>query len=256
MNSSAKAAARWSNTETAERERRLGRLAAMAGLGSVAVTLFAILIGASGALHGPEPGVTPSDTQSLHGIYVSAHDQLIGNAARGVGLVLSAGVGLFLYDAARRRGASLGKWFIPVLCVGTVLYAADFWIGYGIVHHAAVRYHDAHLTGKAASKYASHLLHTGVARWLPLIDILLRVSFGAWLLIIAYYTFLVGLLSRALAIWGAGSGLAIPFLAGGDTIFLGWILVVSSLIAGYWPGGRPPAWDTFPRLSLQARMAK
>jgi hypothetical protein len=227
-----------------ERERSRRMLAAGAAAAAVATTLAAILVGAQGAAQGLGPGIAPSAGKILKNLYGTPGTQVAGNVLRNIGLVLAASVGLFFYGAVRRRGVRAGRWVVVMIVLGTLIFCADFWVGYLIDHHVALRFHRAHLGGAAAERYAHHLLHTGAPHWVPLVDLFSRLCFGAWLIVIAYYGSVVGLLSQAMAIWCAGCGLAIPFLPGGDVIFLGWLLAVAALAYGWWPGGRPPAWET------------
>ena len=227
-----------------ERERSLCTLAALAAVAAVLTTLAAILVGAQGAAQGLGPGIAPSAGRILTDLYETPGTQVAGNVLRNIGLVLAAGVGIFFYGAIRRRGVRAGRWVLAMIIVGTLIFCADFWVGYVIDHHAALRFHRAHLGGAPAERYAHHLLHSGAPRLVPFIDLFSRLCFGAWLIVIAYYGSVVGLLSQSMSIWCAGCGLAIPFLPGGDVIFLGWLLAISALIYGWWPGGRPSAWDT------------
>jgi hypothetical protein len=54
----------------------------------------------------------------------------------------------------------------------------------------------------------------------------------------------VGLLTRFLGYWGVGAGGALVLLPIGDAMFIGWLASIGILSLGYWPGGRPPAWQS------------
>lgn len=226
-----------------ERERRLGRLAGGAGLASMLATFVAIIFGAVGS-RARRPGTTLSDADKLRDLHDTVRQQAVGNGFRVLGLLLAMGLALYMYWVIRNRGGRLRRLALGSIVLGTLLYGASFWVGFGITHHLANQFTAAHLSGAPANRLAHHLLHTGASRWLPLIDILSGLAFGIWVTLVGLNGQRVGLLTRALGLWGVGAGVALAFLSvAGDAIFLGWLGAVSLIALGYWPGGRPPAWD-------------
>ena len=70
-----------------------------------------------------------------------------------------------------------------------------------------------------------------------------RVLFGIWLAWLAYETMQTGLTDRFLGTIGIGAGVLALFAEIGAVLALAWLGSLSVMALGYWPGGRPRAWD-------------
>jgi hypothetical protein len=76
------------------------------------------------------------------------------------------------------------------------------------------------------------------------------IVFGVWTSLTAYEATRVGLITRFLGVLGVGGGITTAIgIPVGPALFMAWLASVGLLAAGYWPGGRPPAWDAGRALS-------
>jgi hypothetical protein len=70
------------------------------------------------------------------------------------------------------------------------------------------------------------------------------LAFAGWIGFVSLTGIEVGLLTRQLGYFGLGTAVArITVPMAGDALFIGFLLAISCLALGYWPGGRPAAWD-------------
>lgn len=233
-----------------ERERKLGRIAGIGGLLTV-VGLFALLplqLRASPPqgtiILGGEQQARPGLVQPLREFHANQGLQFQALAVKVLVFLAVLAFGLFLYDAIRRRDHTLPTslaWLTlaaPLIVVGSsvigfLAYAAlaDQFVGSGLQTEAR----------------ASDLKTDSVAlRFTVGLEFLARVVFGGWLAWIAHRATQVGLTTRFLGVLalGAGAAGAVGLISAWLALFAGWLGSVAILALGYWPGGRPPAWET------------
>lgn len=221
------------------RERRLGRLAGAAGIASVIGSMAAVLVAASGS----EP-TTPGDPitrgEQLADLHAGAGAQLAGALTRAGALLLVVVVALYLNDAVRRREPRSPRIIAWVGVAGPALAALSVVLGYLTLADVAERF----AAGPPSEARANALVDGSAALratfWLERVAF---IVFGLWVVLAALWGMRCGLLTRFLGIWGIGAGAASMFLPIGAALFLGWLGSVALLAVGYWPGGRPPAWD-------------
>lgn len=231
-------------TANVERERVEGRIAGIAGSLSVLLTLAAVPVGASDVPN--RAGGESNDRTLLLDVGQSANGQLTAMWLRVASLLLIAAVAVFLFRAIRARQPAHAR-FIPALgVIAVVVVAAATAVGFFEVRDVA---RDYIASGPRTLDRAESLLDDardgGLLRAANIGQILGGLLLGVWISLTSLEGMRVGLLTRFLGVFGIGTGLAsavgIPISA---ALFMGWFGSVAILAFGYWPGGRPPAWET------------
>jgi hypothetical protein len=227
------------------RERRLGVLAGSAGLATAALTVAALTISAAGATavarsKGGEARIL------LLSIGADPGRQLLSAGMRAAGVVLLAAVALYLFGAIRARDTG-HAWLIPALGLAAfAILAATTLVSYLEVRDVA---REFVASGPRTASRADALLATArqgaVLRATNVLALVGAVGFGIWLSLTSWEAMRVGLLSRFLGMFGIGAGVAsvVGVAEMSASLFLGWLVSVSVLALGWWPGGRPPAWN-------------
>jgi hypothetical protein len=233
-------------------EHRLGRIAGLAALASVASWLGALQFANSGGGPGSPilPGsavgqVAPLDrARELLDFHASATDQALATILRCVGLMLTAAVGIYLYSLVRARRPGLSRWMLWSALAGAILVAGASAFGYLALGHVATAFVS---TGARTTARAQHLIaSSGALHLAAVFDLASRVVLAFWIGLASLEMMRVGLLERFLGYWGFGACLALVLLPIGDAMFVGWLGSIGVLALGYWPGGRPEAWRTIP----------
>jgi hypothetical protein len=233
-------------------ERRVGRIAGLTALASVACWLAALQFANAGDSGGPAitPGAAvgqpaPIDrARELLDFHASASDQALATILRCVGLMLTAAVGLYVYSMVRARRPELSRWLLWSALGGATLVAGASVFGYVALGHIATAFVSS---GARTTARAQHLIDSsdtlGAA---AVFDLASRVVFALWIGLASLEMMRVGLLERFLAYWGFGACVALVLLPIGDAMFIGWLGSIGVMALGYWPGGRPEAWRTIP----------
>lgn len=242
-----------SHSEDLELERRRGRLAGVAALGSVACWIGALAAanagGSPGGAINPGAGVdqpTPLNRAvQLRQFHDAIGDQTAATVLRCAGLLLSIAVATYLYSMVRARRAEVSRgWLVGTAVAGALLIAAATVFGYFALAHVA----DAFVSGGPRTvARAKHLIDASSALSLAAVfDLVSRLVFALWIAIVSLQMMRAGLLDRFLGYWGFGAAGALVLLPIGDAMFIAWLGSVGILALGYWPGGRPDAWRTIP----------
>jgi hypothetical protein len=239
-------------TDTADVERHRGRIAGLAALASVASWLAALGLANAAGSHGTaiNPGAavgapTPLDrARQLLDFHAGVAEQGLAAAFRCAGLILSAAVGIYLYQLVRARRPDASRWMVWSVLGGATLVAGATVFGYFALDHVAATFVSS---GLRTTARAQHLIDTsGALRAAAVFDVASRVAFAFWLGLASLEMMRVGLLDRFLGYWGLGACGALALLSIGDAMFIGWLASVGLLALGYWPGGRPEAWRAVP----------
>lgn len=219
-------------------ERWRGRIAAGAGLAALGCAIAAIVLDGRATRRAQGPSELARQLRSLDADY-AAHQIALGT--RVAGLVLTAWFGLFLARAIADR-VPHAPGALRVLAVAAPACVAAALVG-GLValHDVAGRFVAA--GGDSAQLADSLARHDGAMRAVVVGELASRVVFGVWVSFLCIWAMRVGLLSRFLAVWGIGAGLGGVLLPVGDALFLSWLGSAAILVLGFWPDGRPPAWD-------------
>lgn len=232
-----------------DRERHSGRIAGVVALGSVACWLGALMLanaagGASTQVGRGEGLGDPAPLASrlqLLDFHAGVGDQAIATALRCAGLLLSAAFGLYLYRLIRARKPSVSERLPWIAVAGAVLVAGATVFGYFALGHVATEFVAS---GARSSARATHLLgSSGVVKGAAAFDLASRAVFAVWIALTSREMMRVGLLDRFLGYWGFAACGAIVLLPIGDAMFVAWLGSIGILALGYWPGGRPEAWQ-------------
>lgn len=234
------------------RERRVGLLAGAAGLSVFVLTVAAISVSASGATSGPRTQ-GGDDRELLINIGLHGDEQLIGASMRALSVALLAVMALYLFRVIRARDPAHSR-FVPLVgLVAFTILAATTMVSFGEVRDVA---REFVASGPRTAERAETMLEAarddGLLRVLNLLSLLGAVVFGIWVSLASYEGMRVGIFTRFLGVFGIGTGVAsaIGITAVAASLFMGWIVSVSLLALGWWPGGRPPAWDEGRAVSL------
>lgn len=229
----------WTTTAVmADAERRreardAGVAAVWAGAASGCLVAALMLAGRN-----PAPG-NGSEAARL----TDLHAELGGHAAALGFLVLAlcavAVAHRFVMAAARRRDPGAPRWRERFVSVAPVVQAAAHAVAFAA--HARVA---ADFAGGPSTADRARSLTDGdlLLRIASVAEIAGRVVFALSLVVVASHAQRVGLLSPGLALWGMLSGLLAVLLPVGIPMLLFWAACLALLLAGAWPGGRPPAW--------------
>ncbi|HWF50801.1 MAG TPA: hypothetical protein VG294_09200 [Solirubrobacteraceae bacterium] len=227
---------------------RVGRIAGLAALASVASWLGALQLANAGAGSAISPGAAvgqpaPIDrARELLDFHASATDQALATTLRCVGLMLAAAVGIYLYSIVRARRPDVSRWMLWSALAGATLVAGASVFGYVALGQTATAFVSS---GARTTARARHLIDgSGLLQAAAAFDLASRVVFAVWIGLASSEMMRVGLLERFLAYWGFGACVALVVLPIGDAMFIGWLGSIGVLALGYWPGGRPEAWRT------------
>ncbi|MBA2763185.1 MAG: hypothetical protein H0U42_00665 [Thermoleophilaceae bacterium] len=150
--------------------------------------------------------------------------------------------GLFLWSACRARRPEVSRWLARASVLIPALAALS-----GVVAFLA-------LSGVVAAFLAATDQTEATALALTSESGLLRISsaaaetapwvVGVWVAWLAYELMRTGLTTRSVAVFGIAAAV-VPIIAPavGTGVLIGWAGSVAIILFGYWPGGRPPAWE-------------
>lgn len=217
-------------------ERRRGRRAGVAGLGAVACTVAAIAVDGRATHQAPGTGDLARQLRSLD---ADLAPHLIALGIRVAGLALTAWLALFLTRAVRDRAGDAPRALRTLAIAAAASAAFAFVVGVVAMHHVAGGF-PARGTEDAAQ---SLVRHDAAMRGVALLELGVHVVTGIWASLLCLWAVRVGLLPRFVAVWGIGAGVAGVLMPVGDSLLLGWVGSVAVLALGWWPEGRPPAWD-------------
>jgi hypothetical protein len=237
-----------SDASTLEVERARGRVVGVAALLSVFTVWGTVIFanasnrGAAGAL-GARVDETKFDrAKQLVEFHSSIDDQAIAAALRCVGLLLTIVVGLYLYSLVRARNPEVSRLVYWGAVAGPLLIVAATVFGFYALRDVAQTFVAS---GPRSADRARDLANDSRAlNAAGAFDILSRLVFGLWLAMTSLQAMKVGLLTRFLGYWGVGAGGALVLLPVGDAMFIGWLASIGILALGWWPGGRPEAWQS------------
>jgi len=229
-------------------ERMVGRRAGVAAFASVAASIAGLVV-ANSASDAPitEPGagrVDRLDTErreQLLDFAASPDAQAVAVGLRSLGALLCIAVGLYLLWIVRRRGATPPPLVRVCVFAGPVLLVAATAFGYLAFKDVA----DAYVaSGPRTPVRAADLIEDdSMLQIAGFFDLGARVVFAVWVGLLSSHAMKVGLLTSFLGYWGIAAAGALVILPIGDAMFIGWLVSIGFLAAGYWPGGRPEAWD-------------
>jgi hypothetical protein len=235
-----------------DRERRLGRIAGLGALASVACWLGALLAanaagGGAPLARGGAPAVQAplSHAQELLDFHAGAGDQALATTLRCAGLLLAAAFGLYLYGLVRARNPGVSVWMPRLAVIGALLVCGSTVFGYYSLGHVADAFVGA---GARTTVRATALVNgSGALKLAAVFDLASRVVLAAWIALTSLELGRTELLDKFLLYWGLGACGSLVLLPIGDAMFIAWLGSIGILALGYWPGGRPEAWQKIPR---------
>lgn len=245
-----------------DRERRWGRLAGLAAIFSIAATVAAVVI----ASQASEGSALPSGPPGLSDARIDRAERLVSfdrheaalatsTGLRCLGLLLMVVVGVYVYSLVRTRDERAVKPFVLYLTfVAPALIVASTVLGFLAYSDVA----DAFIAspppaGTDAIAAAAKLIDDSTGLAIANVgDGVSRVVVALWLALLATAAMRVGLLTRFLGYWGVAGGASLVLLPVGDAMVAAWIGSVGILALGYWPGGRPLAWDSTEPQEIEA----
>lgn len=224
-----------------ERESRLGRMAGILGLIGVVISFLPAVIGLA-----PDFNEAGDELAQRLEIFADEGNEVLAQLLiQATGLLLFAAPLFFLFQAAMFRSDRVRRSLIGLTIAGPLFYAGSVIASYFALDAASVAFLEpgAEPSGdQTLEDFAEDTLADqgafSVASGLQLAGLL-------GLVFAVVYTSLqamrVGLLSR---FWGTlGMALGVGTLFIGLPALFAYFLAISLIVAGFWPGGRPPAWE-------------
>jgi hypothetical protein len=233
---------------TVEPERRLGRYAGTAAFASVAAMCGALVVAnaSAGRARAPIGGgqIASSSLSRLHELqdfHAGPTGQAVAVALRCAGLLLAIGVGLYLYWLIRRRGGTAGRPMLWSLVAGPIFVSVATVFGYFALNDVVDLFFAS---GPQSAARASKLIDdAGRLKLAGVFDFGSRAVFGVWVGVASMHMMRLGLLTTFLGYFGIAAAFALVLLPIGDAMYIGWMASIGFLAWGYWPAGRPQAWD-------------
>jgi hypothetical protein len=219
-------------------ERRRGRIAATGGIAALGCAIAAVAVSGHALRHVQGAGGLSRQLRSLDADY-AVHQLAL--AVRVAGLALAAGFGLFLTRAISDRARDAPRALRVLAVAAPACVALAFAGGLLALHDLAGRFPAG--AGGSEQLAESLVRHHTAMRVVVFGELASHVVFGVWVSLLCIWAMRVGLLPRFLAVWGIGAGLGGVLLPVGDALFLSWLGSASIVVLGFWPDGRPPAWD-------------
>ena len=223
-------------SEILERERARALPTAIATFAGIALLIVAIAV-SQGGIVGKSTSLIladfPDDRDSL----------LLGAILQAAGMALLAVPLFYLFQAASARSEQMRHALIGVTVAGPLFLALAFvlqWFAYDAASKDFLA--PGAGTGIPVGDFADDLLQDQLA-----FDLFQGLTFAGTLGLVvgvvysSLHAMRVGLLTRFWGTLGMALGVSLLFLG-----LLGVLLffaVIGLMIAGWWPGGRAPAWD-------------
>jgi hypothetical protein len=225
---------------TVERETRDRRWAVPAALAGAILPFGASLVGR--AVLGDSPKNSPAAILSLH-----EHETGVVAVAvvAGLGIVLTAGALLYLFEAVRARRPGIPPAFRYLAILGPVLSGITYVVLQVQNTSAAAKFATE---GDQTYARVVDLFTSGIAKSAQptqIVGLLGAFALAAALIVLSINAMRVGLLSRVLGYIGVFAAVVtiIPLFPAPVVLWF-WLGALAALISGRWPGGRPPAWES------------
>jgi hypothetical protein len=226
-----------SASQILERERSRALPTALATFVGLALLIVATVV-AQGAVSG-------ADTESQVLSEFSDHSDSLLTAAilQAAGLCLLIAPLFYLFQAASARSEAMRHALIGITVAGPLFLGASFVFQWIALDQAAGEFATpGGGAGVPVGEYAEDLLEDqsafGAAQGF---DFAGRLGLAVAILYTSLHAMRVGLLTRFWGTLGMALGVAILFF--GPFALFFYFIPVGLIIAGWWPGDRPPAWD-------------
>ena len=227
------------NRQQLEREKSLGRIAGIVGIAGVLMTLIPPIAGL-----GSDFNQLAQDAyaERLVAFDAARDDLLLSQLIQAVGLLLFAAPLYFLFQAAADRSENVRKALVGLTIIGPICLAVSLLLYFAAYDSVASTFIDNFGGGTDANEAAKEAL-TNETTYSIFGGLQIAGLFA--LVIAVIYTSLqamrAGLLTRFVGTLGMALGAGFVFI--GPLSLAIFVLVISPLIAGFWFGPRPPAWE-------------
>lgn len=225
-------------------ERKWGRVVGVGAIVSVLATIASVPVAATDIAQKPDK---QTDLTVLTNIGLSGGGQFAAMVLRVLAIVVLLPFALFVYRAVQARGPESYTRYIPILGgVAFAIVAVSTATGFFDQRDVGRMFvHSGPQTLARAKDLSSDLDHNASSY----ANIFGGFLFGLWISLSAVELMRVGLTTRFLGLFGLGAGITtvigtfVSFPIS-SSLFIAWMGSVGVLAIGYWPGGRPRAWDT------------
>ncbi|MET0761877.1 MAG: hypothetical protein ABWZ63_06040 [Thermoleophilaceae bacterium] len=221
-----------------DRERRLAMPVALAAFAAVAAFILAIIVNQGSDVTGAD-----TDPQFLTRFDEESGTLLLGTILQAAGMVLVIAPLFYLFQAAAARSDTVRPALVGITVAGPLFLAVGTVLQWVAFDHAASEFASTGGgLGVPVGEYAEDLIKDQGAY-----DASQGFTFAGTLgfVVAVAYTALhamrTGLLTRFWGTLGMALGVSLLFL--GFVGVLVFILALGILFAGWWPGGRPSAWE-------------
>jgi hypothetical protein len=239
------AAAETIAAETEERRWAIPAIAAAGGLPLIATVVAVILL--SGPGNGPAGLLKLND--NVLPLTIAAVVQFVGAVSLGAAL-------LFFFHAVKRRRPELRNVFLPMALVGATGYALVGTLQqvfqpippYGIVLQGVLNHAVSNFatTGGQTWQESQDLIGSATAAGSQFVELIASFALAASFVVLVINAIRAGLLPKVMGYIGVFAGMlfAIPITGRLPSLVIQgfWLTAFALIVAGRWPGGRPPAW--------------
>lgn len=222
-----------------DREARLGRIAGILGLASAALIVASLVAGL-----GADFLEVDSEEYALQlETFEQVRDEmLLRSLLTAAGLALFAYPVWFIFSAAAARSDTMRRSLIGLTVAGPIFLALAQICFFLAFDGSATDFIDNAPAGGDLNQAAEDAIgeQATLSIYLGLqIGGVLAAAIGT--LYACLHAMRVGLLTRFTGTLGMALGVGYFFI--GPTSYAVWSIVIAPVLAGWWPGGRPPAWD-------------
>lgn len=225
-----------------DRERRLARVAGLFAIAAVLCTLAAVPVASTDVVDRPGDA---NDLSFLESVGLSGGGQFAAVMLRLASVLVLIPVAYFILKACRGRDPASSRWIFVLGVVSFLVVGFTTVLGFLEVRDVAREFVES---GPRTLPRAEDTLEAardrGALRLANLGGIFGGVLFGLWISLSSFELMKVGMLTRFLGIFGLGAGITTAIgIPVAPSMFLGWVGSLGILALGWWPGGRPRAWE-------------
>ena len=187
-------------------------------------------------------GSQPSLRSGFFEFYDSHRAELLGSSiARAIGLVALGWALTFLVAAVRSRREGLPRIAMPLALIGALLSAISTLLGAFASSSAVTNF----LSGPRTVDAARDVTGGTTLVTAQFIGLAGQLALATGFVLVSLNAMRAGLLTRFMGILGVIVGALVVIPIGPVQVVQPfWLFALGILFAGFWPGGRPPAWRT------------
>jgi hypothetical protein len=219
--------------EVVARERRFALPVALAALAAVVAFVAAIAVNQSGGLADAD-----NDAEFLVAFEGNSGSQLLSAVLQALGMLLAIAPLFYLFRAAAARSDAVRSALIGVTVAGPLFLAVGAVLQWFAFDSAATEFAGSGGSADVAEELIQDQATFDAAQGFTFAGTLGMVVAVMYASLHAMRT---GLLTRFWGTLGMALGVSLLFL--GFIGILVYVLALGILIGGWWPGGRPPAWE-------------